>query len=63
MAGSIIEIKFTERFPGWVHDLVRVFGLKQQPVPKYVLSVDYVMLEGRESALRIGGFTLPPRRV
>jgi len=60
--GSILEIKFTERYPEWVTDLVKAFGLKQQPVPKYVLSVDHMTLEGRESALTLAGFSLPPRR-
>jgi len=60
--GMILEIKFTERYPCWVSDLVRIFGLKQQPVPKYVWSVDHVLTAGRESALRLAGFTLPPRR-
>lgn len=60
--GTILEIKFTELFPSWIRDLVQVFGLRQQPVPKYVWSVDHMMLHGRESALNVGGFTLPVRR-
>ena len=62
VAGSILELKFTERFPEWMSALVRAFGLKQQPVPKYVLSVDHMLMEGREAALSLGGFLLPPRR-
>jgi len=62
VVGSILEIKFTERYPEWVTHLVQAFGLKQQPVPKYVLSVDHMLLEGRESALNLAGFFLPPRR-
>jgi hypothetical protein len=60
--GTILEIKFTERFPSWVADVVRTFGLKQQPVPKYVWSVDHVLMAGRESVLALAGFDLPPRR-
>jgi hypothetical protein len=60
--GSILELKFTERYPEWIADLVKAFGLKQQPVPKYVLSIDHILLEGRESALTLAGFSLPPRR-
>jgi len=60
--GVILELKFTERFPTWIHDLVQTFGLRQRPVPKYVWSVDHVLMSGRESALALGGFTLPPRR-
>ncbi len=61
VAGSILELKFTERYPEWIADLVRAFGLKQQPVPKYVMSVDHLLLEGREAALTMAGFSLPPR--
>ena len=62
VSGTILEVKFTERYPDWVADLVRTFGLKQQPVPKYCWSVDHVLMAGRESALAMAGFTLPPRR-
>jgi hypothetical protein len=62
VAGVILELKFTERYPSWLADLVRTFGLKQQPVPKYVMSVDHVLMGDRESALCLAGFTLPPRR-
>jgi hypothetical protein len=60
--GVIIEVKFTERFPWWVQDFVQTFGLHQRAVPKYVWSVDHMMLEGRESALALAGIALPPRR-
>jgi len=61
VTGSILELKFTERYPEWISDLVHAFGLKQQPVPKYVMSVDHLLLEGREAALTMAGFFLPPR--
>lgn len=61
VTGSILELKFTELYPEWIADLVHTFGLKQQPVPKYVMSVDHMLLEGRESALNMAGFFLPPR--
>jgi hypothetical protein len=60
--GVIIEIKFTDRYPSFISDLVRIFGLKQQPVPKYVWSVDHVLMGEREASLSLAGFTLPPRR-
>jgi len=60
--GVIVEIKFTERYPWWVQQFIRAFGLKQQAVPKYVWSVDHMMMDGRESVLALGGLTLPPRR-
>ena len=60
--GTIIELKFTERYPSWAQDFVRAFGLHQRAVPKYVMSMDHVLLDGRESALAFAGLTLPPRR-
>lgn len=62
VSGSILELKFTDRYPEWISHLVRAFGLKQQPVPKYVLSFDHLLMEGRESTLSMAGFTLPTRR-
>ncbi len=32
----ILELKFTNRFPNWFMDLVRVFGLRAGPAAKYV---------------------------
>jgi hypothetical protein len=61
--GVILELKFTDNFPSWIHELVRLFGLKQRPVPKYVLSVDHMLSDGRDSALALAGFLLPPRMV
>jgi len=59
---QIVEIKFTERFPEWVSDAVRMFGLKQQAVPKYAMSVEHMLNHGRPSAMSVAGFTLPPLR-
>jgi SPX domain protein involved in polyphosphate accumulation len=60
--GTILKIKFTERFPFWVHEMITMFGLIQRSVPKYVMSVDEVLARGGGAALRLGGFTLPPYR-
>jgi hypothetical protein len=60
--GVIVEIKFTERYPWWVQELVRAFGLTQRAVPKYVMSIDHMMMDGRESAFALAGLTLPPIR-
>ncbi len=59
--GTILEVKFTERYPAWIQDFVRVFGLKQQGVPKYILSIDHLFEGGRASALGLAGLILPPR--
>ena len=38
--GTVLEIKFTDRYPGWVGELIRAFDLQRESVAKYVLSVD-----------------------
>ncbi len=32
----VLELKFTDRFPNWMRELVRVFGLRQRSAGKYV---------------------------
>ncbi len=59
---TIVEVKFTERYPWWVQDFIRTFGLIQRAVPKYVLSIDHMILDGRATAMALAGMTLPPRR-
>ncbi len=56
--GVVLEIKFTERFPPWVAEMVRSFELGAQSVPKYVLSVQRLgALPGLSGALtRPAGF-------
>ena len=34
--GVVLELKFTDRFPGWMGDLTRVFGLTRTTMAKYV---------------------------
>jgi hypothetical protein len=58
--GVILEIKFTERYPEWVADLVRMLGLVQQSIPKYVLCIDDLVANGGGSAVSVAGFCLPP---
>lgn len=50
--GVIMEIKFTERKPMWLDELVHVFELHKQSVAKYVRSVDCVADRGALHALR-----------
>jgi hypothetical protein len=47
--GVVLELKFTNRFPGWFKELVRVFGLMQCGAAKYV---DGVTLIGQERVNR-----------
>ena len=35
----VLELKFTDRFPYWMHDLVATFNLQRGACPKYVNSV------------------------
>jgi hypothetical protein len=48
----VLELKFTNRFPDWFRELVRVFGLRQCGAAKYV---DGVAL--------LGEYRLDPRRI
>lgn len=57
----VLELKFTERFPNWCRELVRVFGLRQTSAAKYVDGV--LLMEERNvlhEAFRAVGVELPP---
>jgi hypothetical protein len=60
LPGPILEIKFTERYPAWIGEMIRVFGLHRQSVPKYVLSVDGYFAGGGERGRRTPRATGPP---
>jgi len=34
--GVVLELKFTDRFPNWMHHLVQLFNLRRGSMPKYV---------------------------
>jgi hypothetical protein len=34
--GVVLELKFTDRFPRWMHDCVQLFNLQRRSVAKYV---------------------------
>ena len=36
VAGVILELKFTDRVPGWMHELAGVFNLQRTSMPKYI---------------------------
>ena len=36
----VLELKFTNRFPEWMHELALLFGLQRTSVPKYILYID-----------------------
>lgn len=52
----VLELKFTNRFPDWFKDLVRVFGLMQCGAAKYV---DGVALLGEHTVNRAFAFDVP----
>ena len=37
--GVILEIKFTERYPEWLNEMVKYFNLRQQSISKYASSI------------------------
>ena len=62
VGGVIFEVKFTERYPSWVADMVRLFGLSHRSVPKYVLSMERALGTARRelgSFLSVGGSRTP----
>jgi hypothetical protein len=48
--GVVLEFKFTDRFPRWMHDLAQQFNLQKISVPKYVECMN--MMEQRSSRQR-----------
>ncbi len=60
--GVVLELKFVDRFPAWMHDLVGTFNLQRRSVAKYVYCVEALRL-GRgpwHDARRQSPFS-PPR--
>lgn len=41
----ILELKFTDRFPHWMHDLVQTFNLSRCSVPKYCHCIETLGFE------------------
>jgi hypothetical protein len=46
LEGVILELKFTDRPPTWMHELATVFHLQRTSVPKYVMCVDALGVRG-----------------
>lgn len=46
LAGTILELKFTDRFPGWIGEMIRCFELQRRSVAKYVLSMENAIESG-----------------
>ncbi len=52
---TILELKFTDRFPGWMGDLVRNFSLQRTSIPKYCDCVEAAGLQASNSAFGFQG--------
>ncbi|HUT10021.1 MAG TPA: polyphosphate polymerase domain-containing protein [Thermoguttaceae bacterium] len=53
--GTILEIKFTDRFPGWMREMAQAFDLQRTSVPKYVLCIDKMGIKpGRPFQTQLG---------
>jgi hypothetical protein len=52
--GTVLEIKFTDRYPGWVAEMIRAFDLQRESVAKYVVSVDTLFGRAAEGAVEAG---------
>ena len=60
VSGTVLEIKFTNRCPSWVLDLIRRFQLQQRSVSKFALSMlDHIEHHGRGDLVH--AFRVPPR--
>lgn len=44
VGGVVLELKFTDRFPAWMHELAQLFNLQRTSVAKYVMCVDKLNL-------------------
>jgi hypothetical protein len=55
----ILELKFTDRFPDWFGELVRVFELTQCGAAKYVESVTRLGPHAVSCAFRLDDYCLP----
>lgn len=58
----VLELKFTGRFPLWMRDLVRVFGLKQRSAAKYCDGLDCIKGHLDDSRMPLVGVGARPSR-
>ncbi len=57
--GTVIEIKFTDRFPSWVGSLIRTFELERLSVAKYCLSITHAIHEGSYASAVVADLHAP----
>lgn len=42
----VLELKFTDRFPKWMHELTQLFSLQRVSIPECILCIDATGLSG-----------------
>jgi hypothetical protein len=52
VGGVILELKFTDRFPPWMREVVQAFNLQRTSVPKYIYCINALGI--RPGALGMG---------
>jgi hypothetical protein len=50
--GCVLELKFTDRFPNWMRDLVHTFNLRRTSMPKYVNCLFTLGQDGMRDKIR-----------
>ena len=45
--GVILELKFSDRFPAWMRELVQIFNLQRCSVPKYVDCLEATQIQAK----------------
>lgn len=45
VGGVILELKFTDRFPDWMREMVQAFNLQRTSVPKYIHCVNEIGIQ------------------
>ena len=53
--GVILEIKFTNQYPGWINEMVRQFQLQRRSVPKYNECINAAFFRRGFDRLRVDG--------
>ncbi|NQU19813.1 MAG: polyphosphate polymerase domain-containing protein [Candidatus Nealsonbacteria bacterium] len=48
MGGVVLELKFTDRFPDWMREMVQAFCLQRTSFPKYIRCIDALNVQSRQ---------------
>jgi hypothetical protein len=59
LAGTIVEVKFTERFPWWLAEFIRRFEMRQRSVPKYIMCLEHALERRHSSTVSRSALGLP----